>query len=104
MVKEEKTMNYENLLNAIREDFNRNEYKYLNRDWIVIEGRKYAKIVSTEDGKQYSAWGFVQLQDDKKFKAGDILKSASWATPVRNFARGNVISEQFGDIRYTGAM
>jgi hypothetical protein len=97
-------MNYENLLNAIREDFNRNEYKYFKRDWIVIPGRKYAKIVSTEDGKHCSVWGFVQIANDNKFKAGDILKPAGWAGPARNFARGNVISEQFGDIRYTGAM
>lgn len=50
------------------------------------EGSKYIKIIS--DG---SAHSFIVKHDDGKYKAGDILKPASWAAPARNFARGNVL-------------
>jgi hypothetical protein len=49
-------------------------------------GRKYIKILS-----KGSVWGFIQIEDDAKFRAGDILKAASWAMPARNKPRGNVI-------------
>jgi hypothetical protein len=52
-------------------------------------GSKYAKIVLNN-----SAHSFVVLTDnDKKFNKGDILKSASWAAPARNFSRGNVFND-----------
>lgn len=38
------------------------------------EGRKYIKVISNR-----SVWGFIMKEDDKKFKAGDILKAASWS-------------------------
>lgn len=97
-------MNYDKLLNAIREDFGKMNFNHVKRDWIVVSGRKYDKIISTEDGKQMGIWGFVQVTDDNKFKAGDILKPNSWSVPARNFARGNVIDESFGKISWTGAM
>jgi len=57
-----------------------------NDGFEVIEGRKYIKIVSKR-----CVWGFIVADDkDKKFRKGDILKPAGWATPARNFARGNV--------------
>ena len=52
-------------------------------------GQKYIKIV--RDG---GVWGFVvNVHDDAKFKYGDILLAASWGTPARNQARGNVFEE-----------
>jgi hypothetical protein len=51
----------------------------------VEEGRKYIKII-----KENSVWGFVVKADGGKFKRGDILKAASWASPATNHARGNV--------------
>lgn len=63
-----------------------------------IVGRKYIKITSAG-----SAWAFiVNTKNDAKFEYGDILKSASWAAPARNSARGNV----FGDytVRWTGPL
>jgi hypothetical protein len=49
------------------------------------EGNKYIKVISGT-----SAHSFIQKEDDKKFKAGDILKAASWTQPAKNFARGNI--------------
>ena len=65
----------------------------------VEEGRKYLKIVK-EDG-QKTVWGFIVKEDDKKFKAGDILKAASWASPARNKARGNILDGGY-NIQWTG--
>jgi len=36
------------------------------------------------------------------FRYGDILKAASWATPARNGARGNVFEEY--TVRWTGPL
>jgi len=54
----------------------------------VSEGAKYIKIKQKRGG----VWGFVAKHDDDKFKAGDILKAASYSAPARNTARGNVFT------------
>ncbi len=59
-------------------------------------GKKYIKVISNR-----SAHSFILLEDDGKFKKGDILKSASWNAPAKNFARGNIFGEY--SIRWTGA-
>ena len=61
-------------------------------------GSKYIKILS--DGGVHSF--VVNTDNDKKFKRGDILKAASWATPARNFARGNVLDGSLECVRWTG--
>jgi len=67
---------------------------------IVVEGRKYLKIVK-KLGSQEMVWGFIVKEDDKKFKEGDILKAASWSAPARNRARGNILDGGYS-IRWTG--
>jgi hypothetical protein len=63
----------------------------------VEDGRKYIKIISGT-----SVWGFlVKGTNDKQFNQGDILKPASWATPARNKARGNILQGGYS-IRWTG--
>lgn len=53
----------------------------------IHKGKKYYKIISGS-----SVWGFVVAVDsDPKFKRGDILKPASWNSPTRNHARGNIL-------------
>jgi len=72
----------------------------------VEEGRKYLKIVK-DDGQQI-VWGFIVKEDEEPkagshtFKAGDILKAASWAAPARNKPRGNIIQGDFSWVRWTG--
>jgi hypothetical protein len=71
------------------------EYSETNRDMIerfeknlrVEEGKKYIKII--QGG---SVWGFVVKDNGPQFKEGDILKAASWASPAKNAARGNVFN------------
>ena len=60
-------------------------------------GQKYIKIISGG-----SVWGFVvNTENDSKFKMGDILKPASWASPTRNAARGNIVNGDY-KISWTG--
>lgn len=63
----------------------------------IEEGRKYIKVI--QGG---SVWGFVMKADDKQFKAGDILKAASWAAPARNKPRGNILEGDYSWVRWTG--
>ena len=67
-------------------------------------GKKYIKIMMGNGGTPMaSVWGFVvNVDDDPKFKKGDILKAAGWATPARNQARGNVIEGNFDWVQWTG--
>lgn len=68
-----------------------------NDGFSVAEGSKYIKIL-----KSGSVWGFIVKGDnDKKFRKGDILKPAGWATPARNKARGNILDGEYS-ISWTG--
>jgi len=62
------------------------------------EGRKYIKVIT-----ENSVWGFIMKADDKKFKAGDILKAAGYNAPARNAARGNIFDDNY-TIRWTGPL
>ena len=70
-----------------------------NRRISYSAGSKYVKVVTGN-----SVWGFVvRVHNDKKFRFGDILKPAGWATPARNFSRGNVVDRDFRGVSWTGA-
>lgn len=71
-------------------DVNLRMIEEFNSSFKVLDGRKY----------NGSVWGFIVKGDDKKFKVGDILKPASWATPARNAARGNIFEDY--QINWTG--
>lgn len=64
----------------------------------VVDGKKYLKVV-----KKGSVHSFIVKKTEGKFKEGDILMAASWASPAKNFARGNILEKTFGRVRWTGA-
>jgi hypothetical protein len=76
------------------EDFN----EKFRKELCYEVGRKYIKIIS--GGSVHS---FIVLEDGPKFKRGDILKAASWRTPALNFKRGNVLTKEWKNVRWTGA-
>lgn len=74
-------------------------------EFSYVLGRKYVHIIMTHgaiSGFQRSSHSWVMMNDDKKFKMGDILKSASWNAPARNFGRGNVLTGDYKQIRWCG--
>ena len=103
-------MNIDALFDAIARDYERwhargeyaadDDFERFRAQLSIEEGRKYLKVVKSDT--QTMVWGFIQKEDDKKFRAGDILKAASWSAPARNKARGNVIDEDFSWVRWTG--
>ena len=77
---------------------------------LVVEfdkGSKFIKVIigySTDGVRDpsRSSHSFIVLKSDK-FQFGDILKSASWRAPAKNFARGNVLEKSYGSISWCGA-
>ena len=63
------------------------------------QGSKYIKVITGT-----SVHSFICRNDGGKFKKGDILKAATWSSPARNFARGNVLTKQYGATSWTGAV
>ena len=60
-------------------------------------GKKYIKIVCNNSVAAF----VVGVDNDKKFKKGDILKAAGWNAPARNAARGNILDGGYA-IDWTG--
>ena len=63
-------------------------------------GKKYIKIV--ENGGGVKAF-VVGVENDKRFKLGDILLPAGYNAPARNFARGNILDGGY-NIGWTGPL
>ena len=99
-------------------DFLKAEYVSRGASWaksgfdrqLVVEfdkGSKFIKVIvgHSTDGVRdpsRSSHSFIVLKSDK-FQFGDILKSASWRAPAKNFARGNVLEKSYGSISWCGA-
>ena len=63
-------------------------------------GTKYIKVIKKGSG----VWGFVvNVDNDKKFKKGDLLMAAGYNAPARNKARGNILDGGY-TIRWTGPL
>lgn len=68
-------------------------------EYVYEFGTKYVKIISQSmRNSSRSSHSYVVIGDQGKFKHGDILKSASWKAPAKNFSRGNVLTGQFEHI------
>ena len=63
---------------------------------------KYFKVTSSKHGSCSVCAFVVATENDKKFRFGDILKPAGWRGPTRNFARGNILENDFHGLRWTG--
>jgi hypothetical protein len=85
-------------LNHLRKDYGSNGY--VNKEFLFEVGRKYIHIIMQDNQRSSHSW--IMINDDKQFKRGDILKSATWRGPARNFARGNVLTGEFKHIRWAG--
>jgi len=75
----------------------RMEKEYADRLRYEVK-KKYIKVSS---GGSVCCF-VVNVHNDKKFRFGDILKPASWAGPTKNFARGNILANDFRGVRWTG--
>ena len=85
-------------LNHIRNDYAKNGWN--NKMFYYEIGRKYVHVIMEDNQRSSHSW--IVMKEDKKFKLGDILKSATWRGPARNFARGNVLTGDFKSIRWCG--
>ena len=88
--------------NANRElsDINKKMIGEYKDNYTITYGKKYIKI--TEKGGGVKAF-VVGVDNDKKFKMGDILKPAGYAAPARNKARGNILEGNYA-INWTGPL
>jgi len=90
-----------NAISKIDDDYNRQKdrIRKFNSELQYTVGKKYIKFMSGN-----SCWGFVVLEDDKKFQRGDILKPSTYKAPARNFARGNILNGDWSGVRWEGAI
>ena len=63
---------------------------------------KYIKVISSTRSNRSVCCFVVITENDKKFRFGDVLKPAGWGTPARNFARGNILENNFCGLKWTG--
>jgi hypothetical protein len=82
----------------LADDYAKNGYN--NKEFYYEIGRKYVHVIMSDNQRSSHSW--IMMNDDKKFRRGDILKSASWKAPARNFARGNVLTGAYKQIRWCG--
>jgi hypothetical protein len=66
-------------------------------------GQKYIKIITRSDTRPSVHSFIVAVDNDSKFRRGDVLRPASWNTPARNKPRGNVFDGDF-PMQWTGPL
>lgn len=70
----------------------------MERKWNYEVNKTYIKVVKGE-GIYQSVHCFIQIQNDEKsrqkWRSGDIFKPKSWNGPIKNFKRGNVLTNQY---------
>lgn len=91
-----------------------NEFRGKTEDWLksinsgsvpqrdqlnitFVRGSKFFKCVVNG-----SAHSFICRKAHDQWCVGDVLKAASWAAPAKNFARGNVLAQNYDTLSWTG--
>ena len=74
------------------------EYKRPQLNITFVRGSKFFKCVVNG-----SAHSFICRKAHDKWRVGDVLKAASWNAPAKNFVRGNVLTQTFERLSWTGA-
>jgi hypothetical protein len=98
-IKNDYAMNFRDMGDPDRCEIRNRMYAEFCEGITVEEGRKYIKILTNR-----AVWGFVVAVDnDKKFRKGDILKPAGFNAPARNAPRGNILDGGYV-IRWTGPL
>lgn len=87
----------------IRDNIRKEMYERFANGIEIEEGRKYLKVSTPSGSSGRCVWGFIVKKDGGKFRAGDILKAASWSAPATNAPRGNIFDESYV-IRWTGPL
>ena len=94
----ELSMALDDYADYLKANYNARGYSRPDRQ-LTVEfdvGSKFIKVIvgHTNDTSR-SSHSFIVLGEYKgaknTFKHGDILKSASWRAPAKNFARGNIL-------------
>jgi hypothetical protein len=88
--------NFRDLLQAAVDRYFRITFPSLTAPNISFGGgKKYLKVVKTDDSGSSSVWGFIALSDNpaKGVTEGDLLMASSWKAPALNGARGTILDE-----------
>ena len=78
-------------------------------NYTITYGKKYIKINGRGDSVKFDGCFhdvkafIIGVDNDKKFKMGDILKPAGWSSPARNYVRGNILKGGYS-INWTGPL
>jgi hypothetical protein len=79
---------------------NYEESGYTSSQHYEWEAKRQYVVIWAMPNKSSHSW--VVFKPDAKFNCGDILKSASWRGPAKNFARGNVLRKEWSRCYWAG--